>query len=185
MAVRVDVLGEVTRVLRNRRGEHVGQHASHVRGSQRVVHALESLAEQKPIHVTEEVVHILHRPLNVDLAEVVGVDTVPVELRYVYGVASGCHVVLPIDCQPSGNVGGRPEAVHNAGMAKWRRQGPKGFVKSFVEAQKSAHAGGAQTFGGNPPATNTWKCPECGATVLARKDKCPQCGGQKPDGENA
>jgi predicted RNA-binding Zn-ribbon protein involved in translation (DUF1610 family) len=66
-------------------------------------------------------------------------------------------------------------------MGKWRRQGPKGFVKSFVEAQKSAHAGGAKTFGNSPP-TKTWICPKCGSEVLARKEAC-HCGGKKPEAE--
>jgi rubrerythrin len=67
-------------------------------------------------------------------------------------------------------------------MAKWQRKGPKGFVKAFIDAQKQAHAGGADTFGGNPPATKTWTCPKCGSEVLARKDACP-CGGKKPEPE--
>ena len=60
MSVEVRVDGERSGMLGKACRQHVGQHARHDRGPQRVVEPLQPLDREAGVHVIEEVVHVLH-----------------------------------------------------------------------------------------------------------------------------
>jgi hypothetical protein len=64
-------------------------------------------------------------------------------------------------------------------MAETRHKRKPGFVKSFMQAKRNAHAGGANTFGSNLPPTAGWTCLDCGRPNPMRRETC-DCGSKKP-----